>query len=231
MYNFVQAACYRRQRREEVDMVVIHFTAAGTLAGTISWFKNTASRASAHYIIGRDGTVVQMVREGDEAWHAGESSWNGRADCNRRSIGIELVNWGNVKLINGMYKCWPDNWSRKYDTVEFGYPSKIGEWWWAPYSASQLKACYGLVSELRSRYKIPEVNIVGHSDISPSRKIDPGPMISMEKLKKDSRPKSLVLPDEAYQDDPTDKDYLNRGSDRSGQTSWMDNLLVLIRRK
>ena len=45
---------------------------------------------SAHFLVGRDGELVQFVSGDDRAWHAGESSWQGRAGCNDFSIGIEL---------------------------------------------------------------------------------------------------------------------------------------------
>ena len=45
---------------------------------------------SAHFLVGRDGALVQFVSCDDRAWHAGASSWLGRDDCNDYSIGIEL---------------------------------------------------------------------------------------------------------------------------------------------
>lgn len=49
---------------------------------------------SAHYLIGRDGDVVQLVDEAKRAWHAGAGEWRGEGDLNSRSIGIELDNTG-----------------------------------------------------------------------------------------------------------------------------------------
>lgn len=66
-----------------VQFVVIH-TMQGSYAGSISWFRNPAAMASAHYNIrSSDGEVTQMVREGDTAWHAGNWYYN------QRSVGIE----------------------------------------------------------------------------------------------------------------------------------------------
>src|SRR5262249_21339744 len=65
-----------------VNRIVIHITdGGGKLDGTVSWFKDPSARVSAHYIVGQDGEVVQMVKHNDVAWHA--SSANGD------SIGIE----------------------------------------------------------------------------------------------------------------------------------------------
>jgi len=45
---------------------------------------------SAHFVVRRDGEVLQFVSIDDRAWHAGASRWDGREDCNSWSIGIEL---------------------------------------------------------------------------------------------------------------------------------------------
>ena len=84
--RFVAAATgnFRRGRRRgtTVDRIVIHITAGGpNLDGTVSWFRNPDAKVSAHYIVGRDGEVVQMVRDADTAYHA--------SSANSRSIGIE----------------------------------------------------------------------------------------------------------------------------------------------
>ncbi|WP_030544727.1 N-acetylmuramoyl-L-alanine amidase [Streptomyces albus] len=72
---------YREGRSAAIDMVVVH-VAQGTYAGTVDWFRNPASRVSAHYVVrSSDGEVTQTVRDGDTAWHA--------RDANPRSLGIE----------------------------------------------------------------------------------------------------------------------------------------------
>lgn len=65
----------------KIDTIVLHNT-DGKISGSISWFKNTASRVSAHYLIARDGTIYKMVPEPKKAWHARQE--------NSRSIGIEI---------------------------------------------------------------------------------------------------------------------------------------------
>jgi N-acetylmuramoyl-L-alanine amidase len=74
-----------------VDCVVIHDTESSTAAAALSWFESPASRASAHYVIDRDGRVYRCVAEEDRAWHAGVSELAGRPDLNTSSIGIEMV--------------------------------------------------------------------------------------------------------------------------------------------
>lgn len=95
-------------------------------------------KVSAHFLIRRDGTLCQFVPCSARAWHAGESSWRGRARCNDFSIGIELEG-----------------------TDE------------APFTASQYRQLARLTRALKARYPIRD--IVGHSNIAPGRKSDPGP--------------------------------------------------------
>ena len=77
------------------DMIVLHYTGMATGAGAEAWLCDPASEVSSHYLVHENGDIVQMVRESDRAWHAGQSSWFGRADINSCSIGIEIVNPGH----------------------------------------------------------------------------------------------------------------------------------------
>jgi len=60
-------------------------------------------RVSAHALVGRDGAIVQFVPFHRRAWHAGESSWHGRARCNDFSIGIELEGADDVAYAEAQY--------------------------------------------------------------------------------------------------------------------------------
>lgn len=84
-----------RRKNSQISAIVIHYTASMGIEGTISWFKNPIAQVSAHYVIGRDGRVVQMVRDEDTAYHAGRSELAGVANVNYFSIGIELVGTGD----------------------------------------------------------------------------------------------------------------------------------------
>lgn len=95
-------------------------------------------KVSAHFLIRREGVIVQFVSCGKRAWHAGVSSWQGRSACNDFSIGIELEGCDEV-----------------------------------PFSDRQYVALGRLVRLLRRNYPIRA--IVGHADIAPGRKTDPGP--------------------------------------------------------
>lgn len=77
------------------DMIVLHYTGMRTGEGAEAWLCAPESQVSSHYLVHEDGRLVQMVREGDRAWHAGKSTWRGVTDINSHSIGIEIVNPGH----------------------------------------------------------------------------------------------------------------------------------------
>lgn len=86
-----------------VDTIVLHHTAGDNLRGTVRWFQMAESQVSSHYVIDRDGFVVQQVSTADRAWHAGRSIDSlGRENVNNFSVGIEIVNRGDGK------DPWPD---------------------------------------------------------------------------------------------------------------------------
>lgn len=73
---------------------MLHYTAMPSCEGARDWLCNATSEVSAHYLIDRDGTLIQMVEEDMRAWHAGAGAWGGQGDVNSRSIGIEMANTG-----------------------------------------------------------------------------------------------------------------------------------------
>jgi N-acetyl-anhydromuramyl-L-alanine amidase AmpD len=76
------------------NYVIIHHTAQDSLAQTIKTFTLTRTQVSSHYVIGRDGKVVQMLNDYLRSWHAGRGRWGNDTDLNSESIGIELDNNG-----------------------------------------------------------------------------------------------------------------------------------------
>jgi N-acetyl-anhydromuramyl-L-alanine amidase AmpD len=74
--------------------VIIHHTAQDSLAQTIKTFTLSRTQVSSHYVIGRDGEVVQMLNDYLRSWHAGRGRWGNDTDLNSASIGIELDNNG-----------------------------------------------------------------------------------------------------------------------------------------
>jgi len=88
-----------------VDVVVLHSTCMPTneTDETVRLFQSTASKVSSHYVVGKDGRIVQMVPEADRAWHAGVCRWQGRTDVNSCSVGIEMVHQDQTP-----HDDWPD---------------------------------------------------------------------------------------------------------------------------
>lgn len=88
------AVCYSKGRPSSIKGIVYH-SMDGTYAGSISWFRNKASQASAHYLISAKGEIRKMVRDKDMAWHAGvfkpgrPPKWM-LPNPNFSTIGIEL---------------------------------------------------------------------------------------------------------------------------------------------
>lgn len=82
----------------KIDAVIVHSTVINTLEGTERAFlDDKVRRVSAHYVVDRDGTIVQMVDERFTAWHAGVSELEGRTGVNDFSVGIEIVNLNDGK--------------------------------------------------------------------------------------------------------------------------------------
>lgn len=77
------------------DMILLHYTGMASGAAAQARLCSADSQVSSHYLVHEDGRVVQMVREADRAWHAGQSSWQGHLDINSASVGIEIVNPGH----------------------------------------------------------------------------------------------------------------------------------------
>lgn len=166
-------------------IVVIHFTAGGSARSSADWFRNPQNRnSSAHVVIERDGTIIQCVSLEKVAWHAGRSSWHGLIGLNQHSIGIELANWGSLRSADGG---WVTSSGKRIaepflGTHRNGNPDgstrPIG---WEPYPEEQVAAARHFVEALIATYGINE--IVGHDDIAPVRKSDPGPAFNMARFR------------------------------------------------
>lgn len=76
------------------NFVIVHHTSDDSADQALRTFANPLRAVSAHYLIGRDGRIIQLVDERARAWHAGESKWGAATDINSASLGIELDNNG-----------------------------------------------------------------------------------------------------------------------------------------
>lgn len=84
--------CDDRPKGITIDAIVLHSTVINSLQECIDHFMKPASRVSAHFVVDRDGTIVQCVETEKRAWHAGVSVLEGVDQVNNFSIGIEMVN-------------------------------------------------------------------------------------------------------------------------------------------
>ena len=112
---------------------------------------------SAHFLVRRDGRMLQFVSCDERAWHAGVSSWRGRDNCNDWSIGVELEGLEGQRFETAQYR--------------------------------QLAV---LLRALAGRYPVAEA--VGHEQVAPGRKGDPGPGFDWNELRRVLRRRRPRLP-------------------------------------
>ncbi len=155
-----------------VQFLVIHFTNE-TWESSLSTLTAGKAQVSSHYLVREDPPVAyRLVDEGKRAWHAGVSSWRRVTALNSASIGIEIVNAG--------------------DKSPAGTP--IGDLAFAEYPKAQIDVVVALVKDIVKRHNIRPENVVGHSDIAPQRKVDPGPKFPWKRLADEGL---IVWPDAA----------------------------------
>lgn len=149
VYTRLPVVAYRSVNLNErrPSFVILHHTARGDAGRALRTLSDPDAAVSAHYLIGRDGTIYYLVDETKRAWHAGDSWWGGPIDMNSASIGIELDNDGSE-----------------------------------PYGEAQIAALLALLADLKQRYDVPASNFLGHGDIAPGRKVDPGVAFPWQRL-------------------------------------------------
>jgi len=166
-------------------LLIVHDT-AGALdyRGSVSWLCNPQAKASAHFVIGRKGEVVQLASCRVKTWHAGKSSYLGRQNVNDFSIGIEIANPGKLTVASGA-KVARASFGAEYSIadyrIEFRESAAHGPGWWMPYTKPQLDAVLALAMAIRDKYEI--TRCAAHFEISPGRKIDVGPQFPLAWLK------------------------------------------------
>ena len=84
-----------RRNGREPDLLLLHYTGMDSADAALDWLTREESKVSCHYLVDEDGNITQMVREGERAWHAGQSLWDGETDINSCAIGIEIHNPGH----------------------------------------------------------------------------------------------------------------------------------------
>lgn len=139
-------SCNFEARRGEraVDMLLIHYTATPTNDYALQLLTTPEGGVSSHYLVDGEGGILQLVAEADRAYHAGEALWAGESDVNSCSIGIEIQNQGAALA---------------------RVPA---------YGRAQMAAVRALCADIVKRHNIPKSRVLGHSDVAPHRKQDPG---------------------------------------------------------
>ncbi len=128
-----------------VQYIVLHYTETD-FAKSLDIL--THGPVSSHYLVDANPPrIYRLVPEDRRAWHAGKSFWQGQTGLNASSIGIEIVNDGNRGHLEGPF---------------------------APWDPAQIEAVVALVKDIAARHGVQPHHIVGHSDIAPQRKQDPG---------------------------------------------------------
>ncbi|MBE4950011.1 N-acetylmuramoyl-L-alanine amidase [Chryseobacterium culicis] len=163
------------------EYIIIHFTAGRGAENSINWFKDPTAKASAHVIIDSDGRITQMVEFNKKAWHAGRSRWADRSGFNDFSIGIELENPGRLTKVNERFYAWFEKEYSKDVVVTAKHKHENETSYWHSFTEKQLETCFQVCKLLMETYHIK--NILGHDDIAPFRKNDPGPAFPMENFR------------------------------------------------
>ncbi|WDI35914.1 N-acetylmuramoyl-L-alanine amidase [Entomospira entomophila] len=164
-----------------IQYLIMHYTAVDEeesfrLLTTESW------PASAHYLVTENPkqkhhqpVVYQLVPESERAWHAGVSRWGENSRLNSASIGIEIVNLGYIDI--------EPTFDQHDSLIEDGYHVwKAEERYWFYYPSEQVEAVKLLAKDIVDRYNIEPQHVLGHTDIAPLRKSDPGPLFPWREL-------------------------------------------------
>ena len=142
------------ERTLPISMVVIHYTEMKPVETALARMCDPEASVSAHYCITEEGEVIRLVPENRRAWHAGASYWRGIPDVNSASIGIELDPPGHAPEHGG----------------------------YRGFAEAQIDALVPLLARIMKQYNIPRANVVGHSDVAPMRKVDPGELFPWDRL-------------------------------------------------
>jgi N-acetylmuramoyl-L-alanine amidase len=163
-----------------VRIVVIHHTTADFQDSLDILTKRSGNPVSSHYLVPEPGDpsysknnlkLYSLVREEARAWHAGSSYWAGKTSLNDMSIGIELVNQTYCHKSEEVIP--PEAIDQEPARICF-YPD---------FAEPQLEILLDLLDGILARHtEVKPTHIIGHSDIAPQRKIDPGPRFPWQRL-------------------------------------------------
>ena len=157
-------------KSQRIKFIVLHYTVSDN-ERSIKLLTTTG--VSSHYLIlnNNDDKIYNLVPESERAWHAGSGGFGGRTILNDTSIGIEIVNKG----IQPQYLRALKDSELDYHPYEH----------FVEFDELQVKKVAQLVQDIAKRYEISPKNIIGHSDLAPARKIDPGAKFPWQRLYKE----------------------------------------------
>ncbi len=173
-----------RFSRGAPDTLILHFTACddADLAIRVLSDPTPGRRVSAHLVVSRDGDVTQLLPFDTIGWHAGRSAWGGREEFNRMSLGVEIDNPGRLEergegvLVSRLGRVYGPE-----DAVLAVHRNESEPAWWLRYPREQLEVVEALCDLLVSEYGLRW--ILGHEEIAPGRKDDPGPAFPLDELR------------------------------------------------
>ena len=161
--------------------LVFHYTAGKSAQGAINQLTNPDAKASAHLVVARDGTITQLAPFNVKTWHAGLSHWDGVSGLNGYAIGIEMDNAGPLKKVGGRYQAWFGTMYRPNQVIFAKHRLDEEPRWWHVYTEVQIQQALALADLLVRHYSLTDV--IGHEDIAPDRKRDPGPAFPLEHIR------------------------------------------------
>ena len=161
--------------------LVFHFTAGRNASSSINWLCNPDAKASAHIVLAQDGSITQLAPFTIKTWHAGQSYWDGLSGLNSYSIGIEMDNAGRLTKVGSTYRAWFQKEYQENQVVQARHQFENELTYWHTYTEKQIDRAIQLAEVLAKEYNLKD--ILGHDDIAPSRKRDPGPAFPLANIR------------------------------------------------
>ena len=160
------------------DTIVVHYTACVDAGSAIAILSDPARKVSAHLVVARDATTTQLLPFDTIGWHAGKSSWKGRTALNNYAVGIEVDNAGRLQEHGGRFVSHSGTAYPATEVVRAKHRNESQYSYWHRFPDLQLHRVENLCALLIAAYGITE--IVGHDEIAPDRKDDPGPAYPLD---------------------------------------------------
>ena len=160
---------------------MFHYKAGKSAKSSIDWLTNPESKASAHLVLARDGTITQLAPFNVKTWHAGLSHWDGLSGLNSYSIEIEMDNAGLLKKVGDKYQAWFGTLYTEDEVVLAKHKLDDESRWWHAYTEIQIQKALELAQLLVRHYDLKDV--IGHEDIALDRKRDSGSAFPLENVR------------------------------------------------